>query len=449
MERYCFYLSLRNPTFVVSDLIATSQNLNIPFEFEDKNLKIGVSPECFFTVLLFPTDEDAILFSKASTVTKYAMKLIYDCEKFDELIEFTNGYEHSFNDGTFRISIDSYGRKISKEDRLSYINRLIPSLRITSKVDLHNPSNELMLLVRRIPEQESTIKTERFYFGTKLCDGNFTFPDKFNLKQRKFINKTSMESSVALLACNQGLCNKGKIMFDPFCGSGSLLIAGASMGAHVLGSDFDIKSMTQQGHKQKEDVSIPANFAQYGLTEKFIGLIRMDFMSEHLRYDTMPKLDCIVTDPPYGIREKIRADATTPLLPLLLRLYAVSARVLKLGGRLVYWIPTGYDFDNEKDLPKQKALRLISDSQQDLMSRYCRHLITLEKISDKEEDINSPVEFLEADQSFLKVRDLVFSSRSNPDGFLRKETRKDRKKARRQAAKEMKEKEKEAEKEEK
>ena len=113
MQRYCFYLSFRNPTFVVSDLIATSKNLNIPMEFEDKSLKIGVSPDCFFTVLLFHTDEDARLFTASSIVTKYSIKLICDAEKFDEIIEFTNTYEHSINDGTYRISFDTYGKKIS------------------------------------------------------------------------------------------------------------------------------------------------------------------------------------------------------------------------------------------------------------------------------------------------------------------------------------------------
>lgn len=436
LKRYCFYVSLRNPNFVVSDFIATAQSLNIHMEFEDKTMKIGVAPTNFFTVLLFNSDEDAIAFAQRSIVTKYVSRLYFDGEDFESILAFTDKFEHTINDGTFSISIDSYGRKIPKDLRLSYINRLIPSLRITSKVNLKNPDTELTLYVRLIPEAKSEITSERYFFGKKLCDGAFMLPDKYTLKERKFINKTSMESSVALLACNQGLCSKGKIMFDPFCGSGSLLIAGAALGAHVLGSDYDMKSMTQHGPEAKEDVSIPANFAQYNLTEKFIGILRLDFMSDNIRYDKMPPLDAIVTDPPYGIREKIRTDAPTPLLPLLLRLYEVAAKVLKVGGRLVYWIPTGYDFDSEKELPKQKALRLISDSQQDLMSRYCRHLITLEKISGKEEDVNAKVEFVPGNQSFLMVRKLVFNDRSNPEGFLRKESRKVRRKLQKQAKKE-------------
>ena len=45
-----------------------------------------------------------------------------------------------------------------------------------------------------------------------------------------------------------------------------------------------------------------ANFEQYGLTDQYVGVIASDFSIRPWREDR-PWLDCIITDPPYGIRE--------------------------------------------------------------------------------------------------------------------------------------------------
>ena len=258
--------------------------------------------------------------------------------------------------------------------------------------------------------------------GTKLCDGISDMPDQFTLKKRVFINKTSMEAGVAILSAVQALASKGKIIYDPFCGSGSLLIACASLGAYVFGSDLDFKAMTEQGYR-KESTSIYSNFEQYHLTKNFIGLMQLDFMQDKIRN---PQLDAIVTDPPYGIREKIIAgeQKLSPLYPLLLRLYEFSAKNLKVGGRLVYWLPCGYDLNEENDLPKHPALKLISNSQQYLTSRYCRHLLTYEKTCESD----AKVEFSNMDASWLKVDELVYAPNEIKDKKLRKKQLKDMKK---------------------
>lgn len=54
-----------------------------------------------------------------------------------------------------------------------------------------------------------------------------------SLKTRKFIGNTSMDPQLSLLMANQGLAGKGDLVFDPFVGSGSLLVAAAKFGAYV------------------------------------------------------------------------------------------------------------------------------------------------------------------------------------------------------------------------
>ena len=49
------------------------------------------------------------------------------------------------------------------------------------------------------------------------------------------------------------------------------------------------------------DESMVANFSQYGLSSKYLGVIAADFCLSPWRNCQM--FQCIITDPPYGIRE--------------------------------------------------------------------------------------------------------------------------------------------------
>ena len=48
-----------------------------------------------------------------------------------------------------------------------------------------------------------------------------------------------MDSELSLISANQALIKPGFLMYDPFVGTGSFLVAAAYFGAFVLGSDID------------------------------------------------------------------------------------------------------------------------------------------------------------------------------------------------------------------
>ncbi|KAH0788219.1 tRNA (guanine(10)-N2)-methyltransferase [Histomonas meleagridis] len=413
MQKYGFYTPKRHPNFIISDLIASAQYFNIPLEFENPDFQIGKNPERNFITCFLPSDEDARKIAQRSTVVEHVSRLMAEAETLDELLEMASNVNHDINKGTFSFRVITHGRKITNEMRRDYITKAAKSLKITSKANLKNPDTTILLILDF--EECGELNPIRLYLSLFISDGNSKFPDKFTLKTRKFINKTSMESAVALYSASQGLCGPGTFAFDPFCGSGSLLVACASLGSYVLGADFDMPSMSQSSTS-----SVYANFQQYGLTERFLGIAKCDFLSGVYGFEGRPVLDAIVTDPPYGIREKCIADGTSPLLPLLLKLYEFAAKALKVGGRLVFWLPCAYNLDTEKDLPKHPALKLISNCQQSLMSRYCRHLLTYQKIA----EIDAKVEFNAYNASFLHVRDLVFQKAEGNRGNNRKEKRK-------------------------
>ncbi len=58
----------------------------------------------------------------------------------------------------------------------------------------------------------------------------------------------------------------------------------------------------------------------------------------------------------------------------------VSARLLRVGGRLVYFLPAAPEVYREEEIPQHPSLRLVANSEQVLNARYSRRLITMEKV---------------------------------------------------------------------
>lgn len=74
-------------------------------------------------------------------------------------------------------------------------------------------------------------------------------------------------------------------------------------------------------------------------------------------------------------------DPATQIYPVeevMLDLLHTAAKVLVIGGRLAYLIPTTYDFTVD-DLPKHPCLTIESISEQSLSSRHGRRCVVLVK----------------------------------------------------------------------
>lgn len=56
-----------------------------------------------------------------------------------------------------------------------------------------------------------------------------------------------------------------------------------------------------------------------------------------------------------------------------------SAKHLRIGGRLVYWLPTVVDEYSNTDVPQHPSMVLISNSEQNF-GQWSRRLITMEKV---------------------------------------------------------------------
>ena len=111
-------------------------------------------------------------------------------------------------------------------------------------------------------------------FGRWIADGQRSIIKDVSLKARKFIANTSMDPQMAFLMGNQGLCQSGSLCYDPFVGSGSILVSAAKFGAYVMGSDIDylmIHGKTKPSRiaqtVRDENESIRENLKQVGIKD--------------------------------------------------------------------------------------------------------------------------------------------------------------------------------------
>ena len=263
---------------------------------------------------------------------------------------------------------------------------------------------------------EAEYKPLRALFGRVVATSDEYIGELYNVKTRKFIGTTTMDPIVAHCTAVAAMVGPGDLVLDPFVGTGGLLVACASLGALVVGSDIDGGSLMNQraldslvagaglgreninvkllssgglglgsgdtvasretsknsnfnrrnSSQSQSDLCVFDNFVDYGLEHSVMGLHELDVRAwgrgaasdVAARYDLF---DAIVTDPPYGHREKARqadgsgsgaagakvqlntytkrsSDDTTD--EVYVSLLQVAERRLKVGGRLVFWLPT-------------------------------------------------------------------------------------------------------------
>ena len=290
--------------------------------------------------------------------------------------------------------------------------------------------------------------------------------EQYSLKKRKYLGPTSMDSELSLIMTNLAQIKKGSFAFDPFVGTGSILLTAALRGAYTIGSDIDLRVL--RGRSQDENIA--SNFKQYGLPPP--ELVRSDNAIYHRHFrDHLPLFDAIVTDPPYGIRAGARKSGSRkvgePVRPILeehrydhvaqTRPYAVSdvmadllnvaALSLKMGGRLVYVIPSMLDFDESEDLPRHECLRLISVCYQPLQTELGRRTVTMEKVKEYNEKKrahymeNTWVNGAASADKVSKIREKLLEAAKKKPGYeekaaLRKQKRKATKDAKKKAKKE-------------
>ncbi|XP_068933562.1 tRNA (guanine(10)-N2)-methyltransferase homolog isoform X3 [Petaurus breviceps papuanus] len=319
----------------------------------------GKSP---FWILSIPSEDIARNLMKRTVCAKSIFELWGHGKSSEELYNSLKSYPMEkmapflHSDTTYKIKIHTFNKTLTQEEKIKRIDAL-EFLPFKGKVNLKDPQHVFSILEdygldpNHIPEKPLNI-----YFGRWIADGQRELIESYSVKKRHFIGNTSMDAGLSFIMANHGKVKENDIVFDPFVGTGGLLIPSAHFGAYVCGTDIDyntvhglapygIRESTRKTGSQKEipkgiekcpESHIPVSF-NYHLSDMFVDLL--NFASE----------------------------------------------TLVLGGRLVYWLPVYTPEYMEEIVPRHPCLKLISNCEQRLSSNTARRLITMEKVKDFED----------------------------------------------------------------
>ena len=310
MTEYLLRLAQVHETFRKPELQALASlhgfgDLDVSYYEEGK-------PYC---ILRLPSDDAAKTLISRSVFCQSAHELWgaandYNALRQDARHRTTTRQLERYRRCSFRFNFDSFqGKRTSSEQR--DIVESFSFLGFDGPIRMNNP--ELQVTVFECFELNAS-SPSMLYLGRWVADGNRNAVLDFDLKKRRYIGLTSMDAELSLVTANMAHAAQGRIIYDPFVGTGSFSIAAAYYGSAVLGSDID--GRTIRGTRSCNHLS---NYAQYTLLPRFLDNFIADLTHTPLRAG--PWLDSIVCDPPYGVREGPRVlgyreeeKDTTPVL---------------------------------------------------------------------------------------------------------------------------------------
>ncbi|XP_014270875.1 tRNA (guanine(10)-N2)-methyltransferase homolog [Halyomorpha halys] len=405
LKKYLFWFANEHLDFRLNEIKSITTLLKV-------DLKWLKSPlEDPFWIAELDSDESATKIASRSVTVRYIIDLWSTAPSVSELHGELHGLSHSlvtpYRDVSFKMKVEIFGKSQTEKEKLDKIESF-SYLPLNGRVKLKNPELALQYIeYYGVDHTTAPPHPRALYFGRVVASCQRELISKHSLKKRKFIGNTSMDPQLSLIMANQAKICVGDIVFDPFVGSGSLLIAAAEFGGYVLGTDIDYLMLhgktrptrKQDRHKPRSNESVLCNLKQYGLEDHYIDVIVADSSLPLWRPGIL--FDAIITDPPYGMREAIErvgchkedkkiseqhlpthipSKIVYPLSRLMSDLLNFAALYLKIGSRLVTWLPIIRCEYDEKKLPYHDCLQLVGNSEQILSTTSSRRLLTYEKI---------------------------------------------------------------------
>jgi tRNA (guanine10-N2)-methyltransferase len=376
-----------------------------------------------YLVVNLPTEESARQIMSRSVTAKsvfevWAQDSIYSClhQKLKALPSSLVDQYVKKSDASFRVRVECFNKQISLHDRIARVEQLLDGvLEFTGPMDLSDNCTNTFYLLEYYGPQGAPPPDEPhlIYFGRWICDGHRDAINKYQLQKRHFIGNTSMDPMLSLIMSNMAKVTRGSFVYDPFVGTGSLLIACAHFGAYVIGTDIDYKTLHAVGKSSRagqkwraKDETVYNNLCQYGLGQYYIDVLVADASLSKL-WRSQLLFDAIVADPPYGVREPMKklgskkdkiknvddayhashipSKTDYTMTDILADLLRFAANFLTVNGRLVYWLPVFRDEYKPENIPQHQCLQLIANTEQTLNQRVSRRLITMQKVKQPDE----------------------------------------------------------------
>ncbi|ODV60865.1 tRNA (guanine-N2-)-methyltransferase [Ascoidea rubescens DSM 1968] len=445
---YLILLAQSNPNFRIAELESLADLYNIPqIDFSSHS---EAHP---FLKIKLDNDEQAKRLIKRTILTRGIFELYAEGKNLTELhnnlkifLKTNPNILSEYRDSSFKFDVIGYKGNKSLKKQIEMIETF-QYLELNGKIDLKNPE-EIFTIIENydridLVNQKTEDKKENFeLFNKKVENSSYYFGrqvqlslrtsnilKKYDLKTRKYIGTTTFESELSLVSSNIAQVSKNKLVYDPFVGTGSLLLTSANFGGITIGSDIDVRTLN--GNKEK-GINIGSNFEQLNINLQFLDVLAMDFTHHCLSQNF--KIDTIVCDPPYGVREGLkvlgtnrpkrfegkeniiidgeksflRKDYVQPkkafeLEKLLDELLEFSSKKLNKNGRLCFWMPTVNEVKNEEHvIPRHCELELIYNMEQKF-NKWSRRLLVYVK-RDLNEYKGETIKLNEVHKSYFRER---------------------------------------------
>ncbi|XP_018653457.1 hypothetical protein Smp_077670 [Schistosoma mansoni] len=279
-----------------------------------------------FVVIEMENDDSVLSIIKRSVLIKSAFHLWCDAATLSELIEQVANLPSELVDpylngcDTFKIVLSSAHKKLKQEEKIPIIETILDAhKRIDAQVSLSSPDHQINILLEYTPKNlgKNTVSSGghlcRLLYG-RLIGGSIRriMMNDYRLSERAHLGNTTMNVTLAAIMANVGLCRKSSFVWDPFIGTGSTVIAASVWGSFGGGSDIDysvlhgIGMSPKAGQEKRCGETLRSNYEQYKLESRYLDVMVADIVSlrKFLRIPHGGLFDAIITDPPYGFRER-------------------------------------------------------------------------------------------------------------------------------------------------
>lgn len=281
-KRYLFYFAQELLDFRSREIESLAKLFNIDLDLPEKE-KNSEKP---FFIINNLKESEAKLIASRSVLLRFVTEFWTSGKGYKEFHDNLRKYEFDerFKSEDFKFRVESYNKNLKHKEKVDKIETM-SYLAFEGPIILTNPTNEFVYLeYYGLDPNNIPPEPEEILFGRLVALGQRDLISAISLKNRKFIGNTSMAPELSLLMANQALCDKNQLAFDPFCGTGSMLIAAAMFGSYVIGSDIDYlmlhgktrpSRITQK--VREKDESVKANMEQYSLSHLYLDVFVGDF----------------------------------------------------------------------------------------------------------------------------------------------------------------------------
>ena len=188
--------------------------------------------------------------------------------------------------------------------------RIAQQIEGRNRVDLSKPDNEVRVII-----------SGRCHIGIKLAKIDRGSFEKRKVQFRPYFSPVSLHPRLARALVNLSRVKKGRILLDPFCGTGGVLIEASLVDAKPIGTDIDKRMVA--GCRE--------NLNSFDIRD--VELFCADISEVG---NVVEEVDAIATDPPYG---KAATTNREEIVSLYTRMFETFSDILKPKGYVSIALP--------------------------------------------------------------------------------------------------------------